>query len=435
MSLQNCSPFDQLVLSHGTSVLRFVISTDYSVIMNMSEEVLYKIIQCNLFKEINVVFSPTTDKNVIQRIKTLNGQPSTLIRKGTEIYLNDLFLCCFDKNSDLYQYDSSSGMRLIDIFCNLYTEDNSCFDYFVTSQEDKSRLKESKNIIGIDDVLEYIRLYFLQQESFFVTPNFKIDETMYYMYRPRKIFLEYQRLWDYVITHEGIASSLANWSCSLINRLEFFCRSSDALKIESLKRSSNKTNGRIRHHLFELIICTTGIFDNLAWIVVSYFSIDIDKRRVSLHQPQSEKDAADSKKSEFIKVLYKEAHEIANYLCERHVKEFIRLVYPLRDAFVHQEAPESCTLSSESQSSSKSLIQLSSNASEKFSQLEKAGVPCSQCTLQLGSHTYLLIYPFVEFVERHLSETVNTLLRLLPIDNTQKLKRPFEEIDNCSLFI
>lgn len=368
-------PFDRLRLSHVAPSLRLMISSATSFIMEIPDKTLRKIIQCNQFAEINILFSPTNDANVRDRILSLGVQPTALKRNGTEIYLDDLFLCCFNETSDLYGYEENGNLRLIDSLCYIYTQNRRMFDYFVVSSHTRDQMHNKEYVISTEDVLEYIRLYFLQQESFYVTPSYTIDETLYYMYRPRKQFHEYQRLWDHVITQAGIASPLADWSCALINRLEFFCRSSDALKIESLKKANNTTNSRIRYHLFELIICITGIFDNLSWILATFFSISIDKHQVSLRQARKENDTEDSQKSKFVEQLSKKSSVIANYLCEKHVKEFIRLVYPLRDEFVHREAPESCTLSFSSQSNSVSLIQLSHTAAEQFTALDRAGVP------------------------------------------------------------
>lgn len=435
MPSKHSAPFDRLKLSHTLPCLRFVISTDASVIMNTSDEILSKIIQCNRFEEVSILFTPTNNDAVIQRLKVLNGQPASISIKGAEIYLDGLFLCNYNSTSDLYQYNKDYGARQIDIICYIYTKDYLKFDYFVTSSQAKEKLREKDNVITIDDVLEYIRLYFLQQESFYVTPNFSIEETGYYMYRPRKIFNEYQRLWEYALAMGGTASLLVEWSCSLINRLEFFCRSIDILKIESLRNANNTVNGRIRYHLFVLILCITSIFDNMAWIIHTYFSLGIDKRKVSLHQPQSDKDPLDNQRYNFVKVLSSKSPEIANYLCETRVKEFIRLIYPLRDEFMHREAPESSTLLN-SHSRSTSLIQLSTNAFKRFLRLDEVGVPCKQCVFQLDVCNYIKIYPFALFMEKHLAEIVNAILRLLPFTNRkEKLKSLFEDIDQCTLFI
>ncbi|GLC89696.1 hypothetical protein LYSBPC_28230 [Lysinibacillus piscis] len=78
----------------------------------------------------------------------------------------------------------------------------------------------------------------------------EINEGYYYLFRFKKVFINFQNVWTTVLNlEENIGySKLINQFDSLLQRLNFICRAIDKLSFEALKNANNDTQDNILYH-------------------------------------------------------------------------------------------------------------------------------------------------------------------------------------------
>ena len=197
------------------------------------------------------------------------------------------------------------------------------FDLVVVSDEWARKNSLSQNhVFSFSQIKEFIRLYMINSKNFFVTPNFHIDEFYYYIFRHKCLFKNFQHFWS------SNVESLNEYNDALDNRLLQFSICLDRVNSLLWLKQDNITAMHLKYHISYLTLLSTGIFDNLAWIINNYYNLELDqKSRLSI----------DLRKDKFIKAVTKKSLTLATFINSDDVLNKIDAIRELRDRIVHRD--------------------------------------------------------------------------------------------------
>lgn len=197
------------------------------------------------------------------------------------------------------------------------------FDFVVVSDEWKKQNPVFSNyVVNFTKIKEFIRLYMVNNQKFFVCPNYKIDEFFYYLYRHKQMFKNFQYFWSSNI------SNLCEYDDALDNRLLQFSICLDKVKSILWMKQNNITAMYLKYHMSYLMLLTTGTFDNLAWIINNNYHLNLHKKSRMI---------IDLKKDRFIKEVEKKSPVIAQFIKDEAVSNKITAIRELRDCIVHRD--------------------------------------------------------------------------------------------------
>ena len=181
------------------------------------------------------------------------------------------------------------------------------------------------NFINFTDLLEYIRLFALNNKIFKVVSSYDINSIDYYRYRRVKLFEKLHTLWCIVGRDEQ------NWNNSLYKRIEIYLKSIDRIKLNILRLQNKFVADEYLYDLGVLIITTSAIFDNFAWIISELYDLGFDytkRSKVSLRKIG---------KNEFGNALCNESQNLHDYIYSENNQKIISLMQPVRDSIAHRD--------------------------------------------------------------------------------------------------
>lgn len=173
---------------------------------------------------------------------------------------------------------------------------------------------------------EFIRLFMINNHKFYIKPHYSIDEFCYYIFRHKYLFKNFQHFWS------SNVHSLDDYNDALDNRLLQFSICLDKAKSLLWQKQNNITAMHLKYHISYLILLSTGIFDNLAWIINNYYALDLGKNsRLNIDLKIY------GKKDTFIKSLSKKSPILASFIKSDTVQRKIEVIREFRDRIVHRD--------------------------------------------------------------------------------------------------
>lgn len=338
--MRNINPFERE--PHETPLLRILVHTDSFISSNNTIN-LDKLILLSQFEFLQVNFTPTQDERVNKKFEEDKIKPiqfltrfaqdrnqfltSITIFTGDDSYISTLIRA----HKKQYELDSPVIMNSKILLKDLYAADSDQFDFFIVSESDdilKSKFKSGKEL-NFNDAFKLIRIILVNNRYYYVVPRYKIDEGYYYLFRFKKVFINFQNAWTTVLNlEENIGDSkLINQFDSLSQRLNFICRAIDKLSFEALKNANNDTQDNILYHFGYYIMLVTGVFDDIAWILNFLYKLNLNRMDVVLKE---------TRKCAFHTKLKHHNHELYEFLTRDDIQNHIGLFYPLRDTLQHR---------------------------------------------------------------------------------------------------
>lgn len=403
--------------------------------------VIKTIDELNQFDEINVVFSPTKNdelRKVIEEnynsemgIYKLENKYIVFESKNYSAVIKILLKECYE---DQFKKVKNTSLDKID----LMTIVNNMFDLIILKEEDIKQLNPNKKLICEDDVLEQVRLYMLNQKLFYIKERYTTDETFYYIYKYKKVFMYYQYLWSVLCEADSELKKhkLFEYADSLSTRLEFYCRACDQTKIECLKSPNNLTASYTKYNFGYLILIMTGIYDNLAWIINDIYDMNIRKEEVGLKIPI--KLLKEYKKSKFLERLTLKDKELAAFIADDLTQKYIHIIYPIRDSLVHRNFFNSIHYVNKAKGIEKNLIKVPQIIYEKVKEFGAVNIDYIDSFIILDE-VYIEPYKFIELLDKIFVETVNKILSgidlnilidKLSLQGKQRVINSFEKYDS-----
>ena len=323
------NPFDREI--NTKPVIKILIHS--CSLFDYPNPIVERFLQLNEFDYIDIDVTPIDDDTITKVLKKYNyvipkydyGNRSIVM-----LYPNGF------KNATFFNYDKwnqpTMGGSKITYNDRAMT---SNYDYFVISPKDiyyNSKLRK-ENEITIEDAINFIRILLVNNNILYINKYTKVNEGLYYLYRMKTIFQNYQLPWSIAVhsKNEKIQTSeIFNNLQSLSTRLDFICRAVDKINFYSLKNANNDTFDNALYHLGYFIMLCTGAFDDLAWIINNLYNFNLHHKELSLRISDPLKLGKFAKKVQFHNsALY-------NYLLENKTRNFILSFYPIRDALQHR---------------------------------------------------------------------------------------------------
>ena len=428
-SSQTLTPFDSIAPTVTGEPLRLIIASDSIFNRNKDAQAVANLCECTQFNEISLIFTPSKEPSVLQLIREHNAITVSFkdssngfefqVERTHYFFHNRIGLSSSETISDkMLSSQISYGEKAL----NLLVIDRKIADYIVVDEDDYFVFSDQSRLITPRDALELIRLYMLRLEKFYVRRNFSIDETGYYWYRVKTQFNSFGRVWNDSVGNKD----LEKWLSSLLDRLEFFCRSIDTIKLETLRHPNHITSSRILYHLNYISASVPGIFDNIAHFINQRFNLMIDKNKIILKK--GERELKSNQDSIFISALRLKCENLAQYISLDATQRKIQMIYPMRDGFVHRKQLVPALYVDSSLNVKMNSFFVSDEFYEKLVALKECNYDYKSCFL-VSSLDIKLIHPakFVSLLEGIVVEVVNTLLDLIPTSKENQIWNSPEE--------
>ncbi len=225
--------------------------------------------------DIQVYYMPLLDKGN-RRLSVVTGLYRSWCQENRTFTAIEFPQCSgivngyYPANPDKTDYDNGKlaeeSILQGESYCNL-------FNYVVCSDEWCKRHKEYKSVISFSNCKEILRLFLVWKKRFLLSEHFTCDETMYYIYHHKNLFGELQNFWSACVASDCISE----WANALDNRLLLLSICVDNAKIETYKSQNNTTAMYLKYHISYLLLLSTGIFDNLAWLINNLYSLKMEE--------------------------------------------------------------------------------------------------------------------------------------------------------------
>ncbi|MDP2720243.1 MAG: hypothetical protein Q8P44_10570 [Dehalococcoidia bacterium] len=316
----------------------------------MADEILsqggpaHRLVRLNCFKEIEVIPLPIAN-NVLLRKFADDGLVST------EYYSHESGVALRVSNDSIYDVISPFTKRLPDNFwepiicdsevtlADLFASNIGDFLVVAMTEPSLKRKVARDAIITAEKALEIVRIILTAHGRYYVGDRIPISESLYYLYRYRKLFKGFQYAWTVAAyAHgKGLSEKIHDHLLSLGTRLEFICRAYDKVAFFSLKTANYGDQSKQFYHLVYFVMLITGVFDSLAHIINEFYHMNINEREsISLRTPKDDKG---QKLSKFYQLLQLKNASLYEFLAEADTQKDIKTFYPLRDSLQHRELP------------------------------------------------------------------------------------------------
>lgn len=243
---------------------------------------------------------------------------------------------------------------------------------------------------------EILRLFLINKKEFLIRENFAIDETLYYIYRHKQKFSEFQNFWSAICD----TGTIDDWADALDNRLNLLMRCVDYCKIECYKNQNNSSAMHLKYHMAYLMLLITGIFDNLAWLINNLYGLKLE------HSPLK----IDLIKRDFQLAIKRQSKTLGEFLETDYLNKNVKAIRKLRDRIVHRDFLKTVTERNNKNSIQKVRLFLDNELCELF---ESAGFSSLFISIKLIKESCIDILGFIEYIENIVITIVNEILKTI----------------------
>lgn len=231
-----------------------------------------------------------------------------------------VFRACFNK--DLYQLNELEKTAETCILNGNFSLPH--IDYILSAQTKTPPINGSSKIqiVSVKQCREILRLFLVATKQYTVSEHCTIDETLYYLYKHRAVFCEFQNYWNAAYKEKEVS----DWADALDKRLELLTICLDNCLIETYKEQNNCTALHLQYHVAYLILLITSTFDNLAWIINKQYKLQLDNKY-----------DVDLRKDRFLKRISKASSDIYSLLSNELFVAELNAIKELRDRIVHRK--------------------------------------------------------------------------------------------------
>ena len=355
----------------------------------------------NLLKRIRIHYMPLLDKHgkslPIETGYYKHTSEQNAIRISIEFSdcASGVFI-----SSNVPREESEDELNDIAEKCILHNRLHELFDYIVASDAWCEEHEEYDNIISYSEAKDILRLFLIQKKDFEIINNFYVDESLYYTYRYKALFREYQSFWSSILKGKNDADiDIAN---ALGNRLLLFSMCMDNSSIEVYKIQDNCTAMHIRYHVSYLLLLITGSFDSLAWLINNLYGLGFEiKKRKQI----------DLINKDFRKAVEQKSSLLHSILSELAFINQVDAIRELRDRIVHRDFID--TVANGDGAKRKNYIWIDQNASDK---LLKAGFDEKWYLTKTGDLNAIDILSFLRYLQKVTVTIVNRFLKEISME-------------------
>ena len=290
--------------------------------------------------------------------------------------------------SELSESDLDSMTENIILSGNTYA---APFDFVVVSDAWAKINETVKNkVLSLTKFRETLRLYMIHTKQFYISPHSRIDELLYYTYRHKVVFHQFQPFWSSTVYRDSPDS----FADALDNRLMQFVLCVDNIKIILMKEQDNITAMHLKYHLPYMTLLTTGIFDNLAWLINNKYDLQLSRMKIDLKKP------------EYVDAVRVKSRALADLLSDETVHAKIDAIREIRDRIVHRDFIQ--TIRAGGRLASENYLFVDIVIKDK---LLKAGFPAIGFLEITHSFVCIDITVFIDFFEDTVVQIVDDILK------------------------
>jgi len=304
-----------------------------------------------------------------------------------------------------YSHLDNQGILRQDYHFMILEEDDTIFD---------SKKKPDK-VIKIHQALDFVRLVLVCHGYFRITREWYATEFEYYAYRFCNYFKHIAWLLAYTIPMKG-NSELNAFIDSLRMRFELWCRAVDGARIYSMRTNLADKFQRTLYDFNYYVLLTTGIFENLAWIINYSF-------KMGFGRDQSQKiGLRNSNKNQKTFLSQIPSTKLKDFLTEGSNQNSIELFYDLREEIAHNIVGDGHTATRHGIFDDGTRLEIPAKAAERLKILaseEYWGL--NHNSLFPAEQTTITTHKFCEFSSTFLRRFVNLVLREVRVNVEQPL--------------
>ena len=349
----------------------------------------------NLLKSISIYFMPLLNKHgqslPIETGYYKHTPEENAIR--TSIEFSDCASGLF-VSSNVPQKKAEDDLNEKAEKCILHNRLNDLFDYIVASDAWCEEHEEHDNIVSYSEAKGILRLFLIQKKEFELVNNYCIDEFLYYIYRHKELFQEYQNFWSSILKGKNnVEIDTAN---ALGNRLLLFSMCMDNASIEAYKAQNNTTAMHIKYHVSYLLLLITGSFDSLAWLINDLYGLGFEIKK---------RNQIDLINRDFCKAVEQKLLSESDFINQ------VKAIRDLRDRIVHRNFID--TVSNGDGAKRKNYLWIDQIASDK---LLKAGFDEQWYLMKTGNLNAIDILSFLRYVQKVTVNIVNRFLKEISME-------------------
>lgn len=401
------------------------------------KEIIDTFLKCSELDEILMLAAPTTDLNwstPYKRIfhvgyknldnksygadyKTQNHETSALFHDSIP---QEIFISLYG-----FQKDSPELKEIENAFHDLLAFEaiskNSIDSIFVSQSPyllQKSVWIQKRfevKILSFLQALEYIDLYLrrLNSSFYYSAPHYRIigGNAFFYWFLLKELVPKFAEAWAVAVfgaDHIQNGKELMNKLGGLAAKFENALCSSDHIAMEYMKPPNNSTQWEMLYNLNYFCMLVTGIFDLLAWLTASYYSIPIkNPRQVTIRMTGHK-----SEGTKFVSAIARFNPSLASFIVTK--QDFIHMFYPMRDAVQHREPVVGAQFAQANEGWTLSVATLKQDAPSAIKMVDQTGYPFTRFGL-LNTGTPNLLEPsrFTRKALRELIYFTNAYIELL----------------------
>lgn len=301
-----------------------------------------------------------------------------------------VFRACFNKN--LYQLSELEKIAETCILNGNFSSPH--IDYILSDQIKTPPINGSKiQIVSVKQCREILRLFLVNTKQYSVSERYTIDETLYYLYKHKAIFCEFQNYWNAVYKDKEIS----DWADALGKRLELLAVCLDKCLIETYKEQNNCTAMYLQYHVGYLILLMTSTYDNLAWLINIQYKLEIDNKY-----------DVDLKKRDFLKRIKDHSSSIHSLLSNKLFIAELDVIRELRDKIVHRQYIQTGVGVDMLHKSKTCYLHIKQSI---YTSLLKAKFVSQEKVLLAGEDAFIPIRSVIYFLRNVITKNVNQILK------------------------
>lgn len=249
-------------------------------------------------------------------------------------------------------------------------------------------------VLSLEETREYMNLYLMQYDKYYVRPRYTVNRGLYYLARMKQSFRALQIPWSILVYGKAVipnGEQLLNYLSNLWQRAIILHQIVDNIGVQFYQVPNNDTQDEMLYHLNFLVPLVTGMFDTLAWITRYRYGLNLDRCKVILRVGNVNRPTA------FVNQLARHNQRLASSLLQPNVQGLINLFYPMRNSIQHRLLLKGLLYANAEGNWACNLVELTTEAAQSIAAVDaqRPHWPFSQWgLLRRPNHYYLEPYTF-----------------------------------------
>lgn len=258
-------------------------------------------------------------------------------------------------------------------------------------------------IVTVDQALDFLETRMKERNTFVFNANTFTDRSTYYECRVEDQISNFSHAWRHVVEDSGAhAIRVLSYLTSIQTRMKYLAEARDYIARRYYDTASSDANDAVVYHFNHFVLLTTGLLDNLAWILLYMYHAQPE---ILAREPNK----IGLGRSRFRSSLLPGAQDSIK-LISSHLS-FIDLIESMRQSAAHRTIAWPIGFDEPESDSGFNLIELDVDVGQKLrSRLKDSGPFNSKGLVKVGETFLLEPYRFMSYCIWTMADITNGIL-------------------------